>query len=68
MYLTWKLLLAGERLLLCHLCAALEADVALHEGTMLHNFFHQFICICLPCLLSPEMCVCVCVCVCLGFA
>jgi hypothetical protein len=57
MYLTWKLLLAGKKLLLCHLCAALEADVALQQGIMTHIVFLQFIRICLSSLHSPGSCV-----------
>ncbi len=58
MYLTWKLLLAGKRLLLCRLCAAQEADVAMQQGIMTHSLLHQIIRICLSCLLSPGNCVC----------
>ena len=67
MYLTWKLLLAGEMLLLCHSCIDHEADVAVHQDIIMHNasfLINSFAYVCCPCSALETMCECVSVCVC----
>ena len=61
MYLTWKLLLAGEKLLLCHPCIDHEADVAVHQDIIMHNTFfliNLFAYVCCPCSALEILCVC----------